>query len=132
MRVRSVLLIDDSPEDNFIHARQLRKHYPGCEVAYATNGQLALDLLRDPAREGKPPFDLICLDVNMPVLDGWGFLERYDELPAGLRAEKLCLMVSTALPREAANLADASPSVDFFLSKPFDCVLLDTELLVKR
>jgi CheY-like chemotaxis protein len=43
----------------------------GYEVALAANGQVALDLLR-----AGPPVDLILLDMLMPVLDGWHFLER--------------------------------------------------------
>ena len=46
-------------------------HRAGYEVALAANGQEALDLLR-----AGPAFDLIVLDMLMPVLDGWRFLER--------------------------------------------------------
>ena len=124
----TVLLVDDSTEDNFIHRRQLRRHYPEAEVFEAKNGREGLDFLRSRAARGHGPVDLIFLDVNMPVLDAWGFLEEYDALPAGHHARHLGLMVSTALPSTARAIAETSDHVTFFISKPFDTGMLDETL----
>ena len=114
-----VLLVDDSAEDNFIHRRQLRRHWRNCEVAVATNGQEALDLLMARADAGEEPFELMCLDVNMPVMDAWEFLGQYPHLPLEAHVDHIALMISTALPAEARSIADKSPFISFFVSKPF-------------
>lgn len=69
-----VLVADDDPIQLRIAARLLREL--GHSGALANNGQIALDML------GRLPFDLLLLDMNMPVLDGLGTL-------AGLRERKV-------------------------------------------
>ena len=124
-----VLLVDDSKEDNFIHRRQLKRAFPDCEVVVVTDGQQAIDLLLERADADLPAFELICLDVNMPVLDAWGFLEQYPHLPLEAHADLIALMISTALPAEARQIAEHSPFVSFFVSKPFTGAVLSDEVL---
>lgn len=132
VRLAAVLLVDDSGEDNFIHARQLRRGHPDCEVVIARDGQQGLDRLAARGESGLAPFDLIGLDVNMPVLDGYGFLRAYAELPEQQRARRLALMISTALPETGRDIAQRSGHVDFFLDKPFDMAALQRELDAPR
>ncbi|MEM6639437.1 MAG: response regulator [Pseudomonadota bacterium] len=69
---QSILSIDDNEVDLIVHRRRIEKHDSNIDVSEARDGQAGLDLL---ATLAVPP-DLILLDVNMPVLDGFGFLER--------------------------------------------------------
>lgn len=89
------LLIDDAAEDNFLHGRTLRKQYPDCTVATAADGREGLAYLRS---EGREAVDTIFLDVNMPNMDGWAFLEAYMQLPVEQRARQIFLMLSGRLP----------------------------------
>ena len=82
----------------------------GYEVGLAANGEEALGLLR-----AGPAFDLILLDMLMPVLDGWRFLERLAR--EGTRARAPILIVSgTHLTPEWAR----DHSCQGFLQKPID------------
>lgn len=77
--VHRVLVVDDDPRIR--EGVRVALEEQGCQVWCASNGQEALDVLRD----GAEPC-LILLDMNMPVLDGWDFLERwkhegYEEIP---------------------------------------------------
>ncbi len=65
-----VMIVDDTPFNRQLLGRLLRSI--GHDVIEATDGQVALDLLRDPAT---PPVDVILLDIMMPVLDGYATLE---------------------------------------------------------
>ena len=60
-----VLVVDDVQDNREIAAELLR--FVGIEVSLATNGQEALDLLRT---KGSAPFDLVLMDIQMPVMDG--------------------------------------------------------------
>ena len=68
--VNKILIIDDS---QLIHSmyRLVLNRYNGCRIADAMNGLEALDLL---SREND--FDLILLDINMPVMNGLQFMEK--------------------------------------------------------
>jgi PAS domain S-box-containing protein len=69
-----VLVVDDDADLRRALARLLRQH--GYVVATAANGQEGLDYLRTGARP-----TVIVLDLAMPVLDGWGFLEARNRSP---------------------------------------------------
>lgn len=71
--VPRILVVDDDPE-----MRQALETYfqlEGCRVTSATNGEDALDLLRD-----EPGFDLVLLDVMLPELNGFDVLRRSQEM----------------------------------------------------
>ncbi len=68
--LNKILIVDDS---QLIHSmyRLVLSKYGGCRIADAMNGLEALDIL---SREGN--FDLILLDINMPVMNGIQFMEK--------------------------------------------------------
>jgi two-component system chemotaxis response regulator CheY len=72
MSERCALVIEDSTTMRQLLTLALRR-IPGLSFVEATNGAEALQLL------GESSFDLILLDLNMPVMDGFGFLERLAE-----------------------------------------------------
>ena len=80
--LRSVLVIDDNPADaHFLRLKWMPTGRVGT-LAVADGGEAALEILRDPKRcaelfDGQPVPDLIVLDINMPRMDGFEFLERY-------------------------------------------------------
>jgi CheY-like chemotaxis protein len=66
-RVRTVLIVDDDADSREVLAETVKQE--GYNVATAVHGAMALDYLR-----GASTPSLILLDLNMPVMDGWGFL----------------------------------------------------------
>lgn len=64
---KRILLVEDAPEIQLIISHMLEKH--GLEVDVADNGRKALDILND------EDFDLILMDMQMPVLDGYSTTE---------------------------------------------------------
>jgi len=68
-----VLLVEDAPDTQRLISMILRN--AGVEVAIAENGQIACDRAMESLLEGRP-FDLILMDMQMPVLDGYGAARR--------------------------------------------------------
>ncbi|OJF91703.1 response regulator [Pararhizobium antarcticum] len=71
MRIKSILTVDDDDNDLFICAYTIRKFDPEITTLTATNGAEALAVLRTTTP------DAIILDINMPVMNGFEFLEHY-------------------------------------------------------
>ncbi|WEZ84063.1 response regulator [Rhizobium sp. 32-5/1] len=71
MRIRSILTVDDDENDLFICAYTIRKFDPEVKTLKAMNGREALVVLRTTTP------DAIILDINMPVMNGFEFLEQY-------------------------------------------------------
>ena len=77
--VDKTMLIDDSEIDLFIHRRFLELCNFSKELVTHKSAESALDTLRD--LNGSPPPNVIFLDLNMPVVDGFSFLKLFTQLP---------------------------------------------------
>jgi len=94
----------------------LRKNLRRGEVQTYGNGQLAFDQLREALRSGGTVPDLILLDLDMPVIDGWEFLDALRGLPL---AKQVCVFVLTSsIHPDDAVKAKYYEQVKGFLSKP--------------
>lgn len=75
MKISQVLVVDDSDADQFMAVEAIEEFNNNIDVLQAYDGQEALDLLDE--LEKQP--DLIFLDINMPRLNGFEFLEEYSK-----------------------------------------------------
>ena len=113
-----VLLVDDDDTTNFLNVRLLRHLDAAVQVLTALNGREALALLRS---HGQPPSPrcpvLVFLDINMPVMDGFEFLQAYQQLPLAQQHGMVIVMLTTSVsPRDLTRLQDLP--IAGFLSKP--------------
>ena len=126
-----ILLVDDDPDDNFIHKRLINKAGLAQQVSVAENGLAALEYLRKIDAEDGQPYcrpDIIFLDINMPKLDGWGFLDAYDQLDEQLKADVVVAMLTTSLNPDDYNRAMSCRDVRAYKTKPLTMEML-TELV---
>jgi CheY-like chemotaxis protein len=99
--VLRVLLIEDDPDDVYTIRRALKTVTIPVKLTHVEDGRVALDMLQ--AEGGDRLFDMVLLDLNMPVVDGWTVLRT---LRADPRFSSLPIMVLTTL-REPDVLAEA-------------------------
>ncbi|PJJ59085.1 response regulator [Hymenobacter chitinivorans] len=112
-----VLLVDDDPITNFLNQRLLDELHLTEKLLIALNGKEAIALLQEhcAAAEGCPV--LILLDVNMPVMNGFDFLDAYAELPLARQHSSVVIMLSTSLhPRDVQRVEQLH--IGGFLNKP--------------
>lgn len=102
-----VLVVDDEPDILLLH--RLNLSAAGHDVVLAADGLTALERIAD----SRP--DCVVLDVMMPVLDGWGVLER---LQAAGDAPPVLVVSAKSAPADIARARDLGASD--FLAKPFD------------
>jgi len=110
-----IMLVDDNPDDNFIHERAIKKINSESIVIVKNSGVEALDYLKT---RMLPPSDLIFLDINMPEMNGWEFLEQYSKLDKDLQSQAIIVMLTTSDNSDDAERAKASSSVTYFITKP--------------
>lgn len=115
--LRSVLLVDDSEADNFLHRRAIERSGLVADVVVQPDGEAALDFLRTCAESGQPLPELVLVDINMPRMTGWEFLDDYADLPSEIREQSVLYVVSGTLNPADHARAEASPVVAGFRQK---------------
>ncbi|WP_187262462.1 response regulator [Pontibacter beigongshangensis] len=128
-KLNSVLLVDDDEATNFISTLVIKRAGLAEELLTARNGKEAIELIRSRgsgAADARLP-ELILLDINMPVMDGFGFLRAFNELDfPGKKAVVIAVLTTSLNPRDEKQVREAG--VQDFLNKPLTGKMLE-ELL---
>lgn len=124
-KLNCVLLVDDEPADNFFHKRILEKATVTEEVVVAENGEEALSYLTSISMGIPKRPELIFLDINMPAMDGWEFLENYAELPLEQKANIVIIMLTTSPDPQDLRRAQGMSTVHDFRTKPLTLDMLE-------
>jgi CheY-like chemotaxis protein len=116
-KVKTIFLIDDDKLTNFINKRIMARSGFNVNVQAFDSPHAALEVLRQLAVLDVASLpDVILLDVNMPIMDGWDFLNEYEKLVP--RAEARIYMLSSSLDDKDIDRAAGYRMVCGFLSKP--------------
>lgn len=114
---RKILIIEDDKDIAFVLKTMIE--LDGYTASTAENGQLALDLIKN---EG--PFQLIFLDMQMPVMNGWLFAENFYKLYG--HAVPIVVMTAAADSKQRAKEVNANDC----LAKPFE--ITDFKSMVQK
>jgi CheY-like chemotaxis protein len=116
-KIRSVLLVDDDNINNFINERLIKKLAMTQQVNIVVNGEEALDFLKQKISTPESVPDLILLDINMPVMDGFEFLKEYEKLELPNKDKVVISMLTTSTnPGDMEKFNKAR--VASFINKP--------------
>ncbi|MBP6335301.1 MAG: response regulator [Bacteroidia bacterium] len=124
-RYKVVMLIDDNELDNFINKKLLESEQFAEKVLIHPSAQSALEELKRISGDTNALPSVIFLDIMMPHMDGFGFLEEFNKLPEGAKKHCKIVMLSTSESFKDLNKANQDKNVYKFLNKPLNKGILD-------
>lgn len=119
--INTVMLVDDDDICNFVTKEIVDDLGFAREVCIAMNGQQALDLIDEKVKKSasngafKPL--LIFLDINMPVMDGFEFLDEFEKLDESLREQIYIVMLTSSTDDEDIKKAKLH-TISGYIPKP--------------
>ena len=124
VRVNNIWIVDDDD----IYTRLLKKSIAKLNLASTVNsfenGKVALESLHEQLDSNGSVPDVILLDVNMPVVDGWGFIEEYSEISTTALSNTDVYFVSSSIASEDRQKAVKYKEVKDYIVKPIDAITL--------
>ena len=119
---KKVLLVDDDEIVNSINAVIIKHAKFASEVKSINNVPNAIQFLSEAKVNGNLP-DVIFLDLNMPDLDGWDFMDEYEKI--GMNGSTKVIMLTSSISLRDEQKAKSSEKIAAFVSKPLSPELLE-------
>lgn len=118
----SILLVDDDEINNFISIKLIKKALVSSDIKACLNGKFAIDELQKMKESSATDLpDYILLDINMPLMNGWEFLDEYKRLNIDPEGKSKIYIISSSVFSNDINRAKSyQPIVKDFISKPLN------------
>lgn len=121
-------MIDDDDISLKIVTLTVKRYHFAQHIFTLKNGKEGIAYLEDLVAMEKAPPSLIFLDINMPVMDGWEFLEEYTRrFENNFPHTSICMLTSSLDPKDQEK-ASCYPNVIAFISKP---IILDNMAMLR-
>ena len=115
---QNILLVDDNEINNLLHERLIEMSDFGAPVVVKQSAMEALDFLRSVATTPEQIPEYIFLDIRMPVMDGFGFMDEFRNLPENVTGKTKVILLSSTLDPEDNEKAKKYTHVVKMLLKP--------------
>jgi CheY-like chemotaxis protein len=132
MTKKSIWVIDDDTIYQIIANKIIQRSELFSTVNSFVNGKLAIEALhaivRNTTDNNEKIPDMILLDINMPIMDGWEFMEKLSLIKSQLNKNIIVYIVSSSIAAEDKNKSKTYSDIMGYLSKPI--TINDLELII--
>lgn len=117
--MNDIFLIDDDSFFNYLNKEVIKEVFPQKIVQAFDNAAEAIEVLENLAASSEQSFPkIILLDINMPIMDGWEFLDLFNKLPSHIIEKCKVIMHTSSIDPRDIEKAKTYPIVSDFISKP--------------
>lgn len=127
-KYNTIMLIDDNEIDNLINQKMLEAANFGSRILTHSGARAALESLKNLEKLSQMDATLIpeviFLDIDMPLMDGFQFLEEYEKLSENIKGSAKIVMLTSSLNPQDLNKAKKSKYVVKYINKPLSLDIL--------
>src|SRR6185312_7157193 len=117
---RDFIIIDDDAINNRLCRKVIEKVYPNASITDFTRAQDGFEHITK--TYSSAPRDasktILLLDINMPIMNAWDFLEAYEKLDARIKDQISIYMLSSSVDKADMARAQSNKYVEYYLIKP--------------
>jgi len=118
MRKKTIWVVDDDTIYQIIVNKIIQKSEMFSAISSFKNGKDAINAVSNSLNNMESFPDIILLDINMPIMDGWEFMEELQVLKPSINKQIIVYIVSSSIAVEDKNKAKSYPDILGYLSKP--------------
>jgi response regulator RpfG family c-di-GMP phosphodiesterase len=112
------ILIDDVAMNNLLSRYILKNSYPNSQIIEFTDPMLGLEYIEKNCNKTSDILHIILLDIYMPLVDGWDFLDIYDKLNEEIKTNCAIYVLSSSINNADSDKANANKNVTGYALKP--------------
>lgn len=122
-KFHAVMLVDDNEIDNLINQKMIEASNIAENIFVHSGAKSAIEFLKNIEKLAKGPVSLylpeiIFLDIDMPLMDGFQFLDEFDKLSESVKAHCKVVMLTSSLNPQDMNKAKKNQFVLKYINKP--------------
>lgn len=129
------IIIDDDAINNKICRKIIEKTYPDIEISDFVDPQEGFNyIVTNYAQKGGTKKAIMLLDITMPLMDAWDFLELFDKLDANTKSRVKIHILSSSVNKDDMSRAQSNKNVEYYLIKPLtkESIRLIVHVLERR
>ena len=119
--IKQFLIVDDDPQNNSLSRMAIRKVLGNVPVKDFEVPETGLEYIgKDFETGSSDEKTVLLLDINMPTMTGWEFLEEFDKLSENIKMQFQIYMLSSSVDPSDIERATSNPLVTDFIEKPLN------------
>lgn len=118
MSQKKIWVVDDDRIYKTIIKKIIDKSAMFSDTTTFSNGKEAISALKDPISNKDILPDIVLLDIEMPVMDGWGFMEEFALIKENIPPRLIIYISSSSIAIEDKLKAKNNPNIVGYMSKP--------------
>ena len=125
---RRIMIVDDNVIDQMITTQVIKKRYENIEIIVKESEIAALSYLNEHQDNPDSLPSLILLDLNMPEMNGFGFLDKFKDLAARIKNSSRIIVLTSTDALDDIEMLKSHPNVSRLIFKPLNLSSLAPEI----